>query len=308
MINNNWGLVKLKKMLGTILVFISFTLVGCSSRVTTEDLKANDWSIEQSGNKDEEFKLIASFTDHVMTMSIDTSSMKSTATNELEKIGEEFGEALIKQMTFKYEYELSGDKLTLTDTEENESSYYIVSKDEKNIVFEPDSKKDNKDSVIKLVLTPYKKSTKTTTTSIESTSSSTKESTSSTSESSSSEEQETSSSVDLGLQTSDPNRPSVKEQIEAQKAQEQEENYYSEYSEERPHQNQAQQDQQQQDQNQNQQDQNNQTGEQYITVLDGEGPNQVAARAGISIDQLYQLNGIDADNFLLYPGQQLRIK
>ncbi|WP_411161446.1 LysM peptidoglycan-binding domain-containing protein [Enterococcus dispar] len=297
----------MKKMLGTILVFISFTLVGCSSRVTTEDLKANDWSIEQSGNKDEELKLIASFTDHVMTMSIDTSSMKSTATNELEKIGEEFGEALIKQMSFKYEYELSGDKLTLTDTEENESSYYIVSKDEKNIVFEPDSKKDNKDSVVKLVLTPYKKPTKTTTTSTESTSSSTKESTFSTSESSSSEEQEMSSSVDLGLQTSDPNRPSVKEQIEAQKAQEQEENYYSDYSEESQQQNQAEQN-EQKDQNQNQQDQNAQTGEQYITVQNGEGPNQVAARAGISVDQLYQLNGIDPNNFLFNPGMQLRIK
>ena len=64
----------------------------------------------------------------------------------------------------------------------------------------------------------------------------------------------------------------------------------------------------QQDQNQNQQDQNNQTGEQYITVQNGEGPPQVAARAGISVDQLYQLNGIDPNNYLLYPGQQLRIK
>ena len=105
----------------------------------------------------------------------------------------------------------------------------------------------------------------------------------------------------------------MKEQIEAQNVQEQEENYYSEYSEERPQQNQAQQDQQQQDQNQqdqnqNQQDQNNQTGEQYITVQNGEGPPQVAARAGISVDQLYQLNGIDPNNYLLYPGQQLRIK
>lgn len=59
----------------------------------------------------------------------------------------------------------------------------------------------------------------------------------------------------------------------------------------------------------NQQDQQNaQAGEQYITVQNGEGPNQVAARAGISVDQLYQLNGIDPNNFLLYPGQQLRIK
>ena len=45
-----------------------------------------------------------------------------------------------------------------------------------------------------------------------------------------------------------------------------------------------------------------------ITVLDGEGPQQVADRAGISLDTLFQLNGIDPNNYMLYPGQELVTK
>ena len=44
------------------------------------------------------------------------------------------------------------------------------------------------------------------------------------------------------------------------------------------------------------------------TVQAGEGPKQVAERAGITIDQLFELNGLDPNNFMLYPGQELRIK
>ena len=44
------------------------------------------------------------------------------------------------------------------------------------------------------------------------------------------------------------------------------------------------------------------------TVQSGEGPKQVAERAGITIDQLFELNGIDPNNYFLYPGQELRIK
>nr|WP_245329703.1 LysM domain-containing protein [Enterococcus alcedinis] len=51
----------------------------------------------------------------------------------------------------------------------------------------------------------------------------------------------------------------------------------------------------------------NTTGD-YIEVLAGEGPNNVAARAGISVDELYRLNGMTADNYFLTPGQQLRIR
>ncbi|MDB1686330.1 LysM peptidoglycan-binding domain-containing protein [Enterococcus durans] len=44
------------------------------------------------------------------------------------------------------------------------------------------------------------------------------------------------------------------------------------------------------------------------TVQNGEGPKEVAQRAGITIDQLFELNGIDPNNYFLYPGQELRIK
>ena len=43
-------------------------------------------------------------------------------------------------------------------------------------------------------------------------------------------------------------------------------------------------------------------------VQAGEGPKQVAERAGITIDQLFQLNGMDPNNYMLYPGQELRVK
>lgn len=48
--------------------------------------------------------------------------------------------------------------------------------------------------------------------------------------------------------------------------------------------------------------------EEYTTVQTGEGPPQVAARVGISVEELYELNGIDPNNFMLYPGDTLRVK
>lgn len=45
-----------------------------------------------------------------------------------------------------------------------------------------------------------------------------------------------------------------------------------------------------------------------ITVQSGEGPRQLAERAGITVDQLFELNGIDPNNYMIYPGQELRIK
>lgn len=45
-----------------------------------------------------------------------------------------------------------------------------------------------------------------------------------------------------------------------------------------------------------------------ITVQSGEGPKQLAERAGITVDRLFELNGIDPNNYFLYPGQELRIK
>lgn len=58
----------------------------------------------------------------------------------------------------------------------------------------------------------------------------------------------------------------------------------------------------------NQTNQNTNTEGDYTLVRDGEGPNQVAARTGVSVDTLFQLNGLDPNNYMLYPGQQLRIR
>lgn len=58
----------------------------------------------------------------------------------------------------------------------------------------------------------------------------------------------------------------------------------------------------------NQTNQDANTEGDYTLVRDGEGPNQVAARTGVSVDTLFQLNGLDPNNYMLYPGQQLRIR
>lgn len=44
------------------------------------------------------------------------------------------------------------------------------------------------------------------------------------------------------------------------------------------------------------------------TIQSGENPNQVADRVGISVDELLRLNGMTPENYMLYPGQELRIK
>ena len=69
-----------------------------------------------------------------------------------------------------------------------------------------------------------------------------------------------------------------------------------------------------QNQNQNQNDQTNQnqttnngTGD-YIEVLAGEGPASIAGRAGISVEELYRLNGMNENNFHFDPGQNVRIR
>lgn len=48
-------------------------------------------------------------------------------------------------------------------------------------------------------------------------------------------------------------------------------------------------------------------GEEYTQVIAGEGFNQIAARTGVSIDTILQLNGLQIDSTIL-PGQTLRIK
>lgn len=47
----------------------------------------------------------------------------------------------------------------------------------------------------------------------------------------------------------------------------------------------------------------------YDTVQSGEGPNQIAQRNGISLEQLFELNGVSAsEGLVVQPGDQLRVK
>lgn len=42
-------------------------------------------------------------------------------------------------------------------------------------------------------------------------------------------------------------------------------------------------------------------------VYEGEGPNQIAERTGVSVDRLLELNGMTMDNFFMNPGDVLRL-
>ena len=48
--------------------------------------------------------------------------------------------------------------------------------------------------------------------------------------------------------------------------------------------------------------------EEYTTVQNGEGPDQIAARTGVSVETIYELNGMSPDNYFLSPGDSIRIK
>lgn len=129
---------KLKKftkgiLMGTLsLVF----LVGCSANVSEDDLKANDWTIEP--NEEDVPNMIASFSDHVMSLKVDVDSIESTATDEWEQLGEDFAKELASEMDFKFEYTLDDDQITLQDTDnEDESNTFDVSEEDDNITFTP---------------------------------------------------------------------------------------------------------------------------------------------------------------------------
>ena len=55
-------------------------------------------------------------------------------------------------------------------------------------------------------------------------------------------------------------------------------------------------------------DTTNDPNAQYGTVQSGEGPQQIAGRYGLSVDDFLRLNGMDRSNFYFDPGQQVRIK
>ena len=127
-------------------------LVGCSSKVSEDDLKENNWSIEP--DEEDVPNMIASFSDHVMTLKVDVDSMESTATDEWEQMGEDFAKELASEMDFKFEYTLDGDQITLQDTEnEDESNDFEVSKEDDDIIFKPTD--DSDEDVETITLQPH---------------------------------------------------------------------------------------------------------------------------------------------------------
>lgn len=154
----------MKKVITSLLAFSSLLLfTACSKKVTTEDLKANDWLVEtinenkDDENKDDDTDLILSFSDNLVSFSFDTSSTKTTSSDDLEALGEEFAKGLVDQMEFKVEYTLDNNVMTLKDEENKDDiNKYTVSREDKNIVLTPE-KSNKSDDEEKLVLKPYKK-------------------------------------------------------------------------------------------------------------------------------------------------------
>lgn len=140
-----------KTLYGCFLIFSLMLLVGCSKKVTVEDLKENDWLI--ASTVEDEPNMIASFSNSTVTMKIDVKSMESSAENEWEELGEEFAKSLVDLMQFTFEYTLEGKNITLLDIETGDSSEFIVSREEDNIIFTPVDKNDEDLEV--LTLTPY---------------------------------------------------------------------------------------------------------------------------------------------------------
>lgn len=161
-----------KVSVGIWVLFTFLLLTACGQKITTEDLKANDWLAESS--QEEYPKMIVSFSDHVMSVSVDTDSMSSSAKDEWEKLGEEFAKKIIDQLDYKLEYVLEEDTIRIQDSVDDEDFvYYTVSKEDENIIFTPDEKKNDDDSgAEKLVLKPYTKKKE-----VESSSSSTEQTT-----------------------------------------------------------------------------------------------------------------------------------
>lgn len=389
----------LKKMVGVLsLVILSLFLTACGNKVTTEDLKARDWQMDMKENE-EEINFRVSFSDHIMTWTPDMSSMKSEATNEWEKMGEDLGKQIAENIKYKVEYELKGKTIHLIEEDLKLDNDYAIKKDGENIVLTPDEK-----DAQKLVLIPYSKKA------------STKDS-STTSTSSSSEERKTVNLSKIieqfkkdGLEVNDP-RKMTKDDYESaplkakngmifdvqmgsdgeyqnarifsfktiddlndtkkyyddlgkessmtfsytaanedklvlmqfngdlpkevvdkyvdnadltltpvsfdtsssssQDAQNENINNFTADSQE---QQQTQQEQAAQQQSQTQQEQTIQqndtsnTDTQYGTVQAGESPQQVAERYGITVDELFDSNGMNADSYYFEPGQQITVK
>lgn len=387
-----------KISLGVFALIAIFFLAACGKKITTEDLKANDWIAESSS--EDEPNMLLSFSDHVMSVSIDTDSMTSNAKDEWEQLGEDIAKQLIDQMSYKLEYVLEKDTIKIQDTDDEEAFiYYIVSKEDENIVFIPDEKQNKDESdAEKLVLKPYTKKKE-----VETSSSSSTEETTVSSESVATNlddiiETFTQQSLvvynprdmtkeDFGIAPMSATKAKIFSLIETDNEDEQRnarlltfdnlddlkatKQYYDDlgkdsamlfsytavdednlvlmqfngqlskdlveqyadaasleltespfasnstesevyssesvaaYSEESSQPVEVPASSEETVPESSVQDQ---PVEEYTTVQKGEGPPDIAARVGISVEKLYELNGIDPNNFMLYPGDTLRVK
>lgn len=141
----------MKKIMRVILLGSSiFILSACGSKVTKEVLEANQWEVN-FGN-DDEAKFIADFSDDVMNLSFDTSSLASEASNEWEEIGEGLAKSFLGNMSYEVKYELKGDSIHLKNKGLDLDNSFAVSKKGTDVIF---TNKKNKDKT--LVLKPQKK-------------------------------------------------------------------------------------------------------------------------------------------------------
>lgn len=163
----------MKKIVGILtLLLLSFLLTACGKNITVDDLKAHNWVTEATNN---EPSMIVKFTDHIVSFKVDVDSMKSTASNEWESIGEELGKSIVDEMEFKYEYTLEKNKLTWIDDEDkNNNAVYDLEKDGNNLILTPNKEENEKDRE-NLVLKPYSKKAKVKNNSTTSTEKTTKE-------------------------------------------------------------------------------------------------------------------------------------
>ncbi|WP_314581908.1 LysM peptidoglycan-binding domain-containing protein [Enterococcus gilvus] len=148
----------MKKIVGVLtLLLLPFLLTACGKNITVDDLKAHNWVTEATND---EPSMIVKFTDHIVSFKVDVDSMKSTASNEWENIGEEIGKSIVDKMEYKYEYTLDKNKLTWIDDEDkNNNAVYDLEKDGNNLVLTPNKDENEKDRE-KLVLKPYLKKAK----------------------------------------------------------------------------------------------------------------------------------------------------
>lgn len=388
-----------KISLGVFALIAIFFLAACGKKITTEDLKANDWIAESSS--EDEPNMLLSFSDHVMSVSIDTDSMTSNAKDEWEELGEDIAKQLIDQMSYKLEYVLEKDTIKIQDTDDEEAFvYYTVSKEDENIIFTPDEKKNHDESgAEKLVLKPYTKKKE-----VETSSSSSTEETTFSSESAATNlddiiEAFSQQSLvvynprdmtkdDFGIAPMSATSAKIFSLVETDNEDEQQnarlltfdnlddlkatKKYYDDLGKdsamlfsytavnedelvlmqfngqlpqelvekyakaasleltESPFGSTATESQTYSSENEtvyseesvqpaeapvSSQEQTyesysapSQPVEEYTTVQAGEGPPEIAARVGISVETLYELNGIDPNNYMLYPGDTLRVK